>query len=225
MSKTAQDYLNLITSEHSSQPNFTAMISAMVAPYVQIQALLASIQALGGIFDLDTPPVGNQLDIIGALVGASRYLQEPIAGVFFTWDDTASDGWDSGIWQSPLNDTVLTVLPDDVYLTLIRAKIAANQWDGTTEGAYIIWQDLFPTLNLLIQDNENMSFIVAVQGEPLDVLTQALLTQGILPLRPEGVQITEYIIPTDTNPLFAWDIQNSFLNGWDTGSWGVEVIP
>lgn len=225
MTKQIQDYLNLITSEHRSQPNFTAMISFCVATQVQVQTLLDSMQAIGGIFDLDTPPVGNQLDIIGEFVGVSRNLEVPVEGVFFSWDDVSADGWEFGIWKDPINDQVLTVLPDDVYLTLIRAKIAANRWDGTTEGAYNIWAVLFPTLHLLIQDNTDMSFVVALQGMPLDSLTLVLLTSGILPLRPEGILISEYIVSVDTNPLFGWDIQNSYIQGWNNGSWGQEHAP
>ena len=225
MSKTVQNYLSLITSEHSDKPNFIAMIAAFVSPMVQVQALMQSMQALGGIFDLSTPPVGNQLDIIGQWVGASRYLEVPVTGVFFTWDDTSADGWDYGIWQSPQNDEALTVLPDDVYLTVILAKIAANNWDGTTEGAYAIWEILFPNYTLLIQDNENMSYAVGIQGTPLDSLTQALLTGGVIPLRPEGILISEYFVPIDTNAFFGWDIENTNIKGWDEGSWAVELAP
>jgi len=217
---TADTYLALITSEHRSQPKFGAMITADVSPQVQVQALLASMVPL---FDLDNPPVGNQLDIIGQWVGVSRNLLIPIANVFFEWDGTDAQGWDFGIWNSDVNPSVITVLPDDVYLILIRAKIAANHWDGTTEGAYKIWSILFPTLNLLIQDNQDMSYALAVQGAPLDSLTLALLTQGILPLRPEGVLITEYITPVDTQPLFGWDIESDFVKGWDESSWGIET--
>jgi hypothetical protein len=211
----AQDYLDLITSEHQNQPNFAAMIAACVAVPVQVQALLSSMIS---IFDLATPPVGDQLDIIGEWVGASRNLAIPITGVFFTWDSTGSLGWDNGIWEDAANSTAITVLPDDVYLTLIQATIAANYWDGTTEGAYAIWSILFPKLTLLIQDNQNMSYALGVQGYPLDALTLALLTGGYLDLRPEGVEITEYIVPADTNPFFGWDIEATAIQGWNHGS-------
>jgi hypothetical protein len=217
-----QDYLNLLTSEHQGQPNLAATISAPVSMCVQIQSLLTSIDTL---LDIGLAPVGHQLDMIGACVGASRYLQIPIAGAFFTWDDLTADGWDSGTWQSASLPSVLTVLPDDIFLKLIRAKIAANNWDGTTEGAYAAWAILLPGLNMLIQDYQNMSFTVAIQGAPLDIVTRTLLTRGILPLRPEGVLINEYIVPVDTNSLFGWDLAIPSVQGWDTGSWGIEIAP
>ena len=220
---TTQDYLNLITSEYAGQPNFTAMISADVATMVQVQALMDSMFP---IFDLSTPPVGNQLDIIGQWVGVSRNVSIPISGVFFTWDATAYLGWDFGTWQEP-GETTITTLPDDAYLTLILAKIAANNWDGTTNGAYKIWNQLFASagIEIFIQDNLNMSYAMIIAGAIISTLTQALITGGYIPLRPEGVQITGYYISVGTNPVFCWDLNQPLLKGWDQGYWATFVAP
>jgi hypothetical protein len=217
-----QKYLDLITSEHQDKPDFVATVSQSLAPMIQIQALLTSMIAL---FDLDTPPAGDQLDIIGRWVGISRKLHIPITGIFFTWDGPSANGWDFGVWQDPNNPGSVVILPDANYLILLRAKIAANHWDGTTESAYAVWNIILPGVNLLIQDGQNMSFIVAIQGTLIDSLTLALLTGGYLPLKPEGIRISEYIIPVDTGPLFGWDLGTAFIDGWESGSWGMEIPP
>ena len=219
---TVQDYLNLITSAFQNQPKYTAMITAGTSPYVQIQALM---QSMIPIFDLGNPPVGNQLDIIGQWAGVSREVDIPIsgAGVYFTWDGPANLGWDFGTWQPSNLPTDVTTLPDDAYLNLILAKIAANQWDGTTNGAYAIWDSLFPAFTILIQDYQNMSYAVGILGGVVSPLTLALITGGYIPLRPEGVEITEYFVAVDSNPLFGWDLENSNVSGWDTGSWAREI--
>ncbi len=217
---TTQTYLDLITSEYKDQPNFAATISTMTDLLVWVQGLMTSMIP---IFDVSLAPVGNQLDIIGQWVGVSRNLTKPIGGVFLTWDGTVSNGWDSGTWQG--SQTQITVLPDDVYLTLILARIAINNWDGTIDGAYTIWASVLPQYNLLIFDNQNMSFIAAIQGSIPDVLTQALITGGYFVPKPEGVLISNYVLPVDTNPFFAWDVQSSSMSGWDTGSWGNFVSP
>lgn len=222
MTNTIETYQDYITSEHSDKPNFMAMIALGVSPMVQVQSLLTSMIA---IFDIDNPPVGYQLDIIGQWAGVSRNLQFPITGVLFSWDGTAAVGWDMGVWPNPANPDSITTLDDATYLILVKAKIAANQWDGTTEGAYAIWAILFPNYNLLIQDNQNMSFVVAISGAVLDSLTLALLTQGYLPLRPEGVQISYFVVTTTASPLFFWDTEETAAMGWDEGSWGVFVTP
>jgi len=219
--KTTQDYLNLITSEYQRQPNFVATIKSVTDVLVQIQTLLASMIT---IFDLNLPPVGNQLDIIGQWVGASRNLSQPISSdAFFTWDGTVLNGWDSGTWSS--DQTEIITLPDDAYLTLIKATIAKNTWNGTIDGIYANWDALFPQYSLLIQDFQNMSFLVAIQGTVMDPVTQGLLTGGYLVPKPEGVRITNYVVPVDTNPLFAWDCDNDSLAGWDDGSWGKVMAP
>lgn len=216
MSNTIQDYLDLVTSEYQQQPNFMATVSFLVSFPVWVQTLLSSMIS---IFDLDTPPVGNQLDIIGQWVGISRQVNIPITGIYFTWDDVQSDGWDFGIWEPVPAQTSITSLPDDAYLTLIRAKIASNNWDGTTEGAYAIWSTVFPQFEILIIDHNNMSYDLAIIGGIVDSLTLALITGGYIPLRPEGIEVTNYYVSIDTNPAFAWDVENQYQQGWDQGSW------
>lgn len=217
---TIQDYIDLIPSENAQQPDFLAVITANVSMLVRIQELMQSMIPL---FDLDLPPVGNQLDIIGQWVGVSRNIAVPIPGVFFTWDGDASLGWDFGIWATSADQTEITVLPDAQYLTLIKAKIAANQWDGTTNGAYAIWNALFTNVTILIQDFQNMSYDLGIIGASLDSLTLALITGGYIPLRPEGVLINNYF--TSPGPVFAWDSDSALLQGWDTGLWATFVAP
>jgi hypothetical protein len=197
------------------------MISADVGIPLQVQSLLTQMIPL---FDLDLA-VGQQLDIIGLWVGVTRNVSIPITGVYFSWDGDYTVGWDYGTWQPSSAPTSITVLPDDAYKTLIRAKIAANNWDGTTDGAYTIWEQVFPETTILIQDNQNMTYDLAVVGGIIDSLTLALLTGGYIPLKPEGVQIAAYYVSVDSNPVFAWDVQSTLLAGWDQGSWVREIAP
>lgn len=215
------DYLNLITSAWRQKPNFIATVTIDVSVQLRVQFLLNAMLAL---FDLDLA-TGEQLDVIGQWVGISRNVSIPITGVYFSWDGAYTVGWDYGVWQPNLAPTNITVLPDDVYLTLIRAKIAANQWDGTTTGAYAIWDAVFPTITILIQDNQNMSYDLALVGGIVDSLTLALILGGYIPLKPEGVRVNEYFIPVDTNPLFGWDLDTAYIGGWDSASWARELTP
>lgn len=220
--KTTQQYLDLITSEHQGQPDFAGTITAVVDVLVQVQTLLVSMIE---IFDIDLNPVGNQLDIIGQWVGAPRTINSAFAGVFFTWDDLPSDGWDFGVWQQAGSPSAVVTLPDDVYLSFIKAKIGINQWDGTTLGIYAIWAEAFPQFNIMIQDNQNMSYIVIIQGTVPNSLFKALIVGGFIVPKPEGIRIADYVFPVDTNPIFAWDSDSAGLKGWDEGSWGVFVAP
>jgi hypothetical protein len=218
---TVASYTGLITSEYAQQPNFISMISQFAAIYVQIQTVF--LQMISA-FDLNQA-TGNQLDIIGQWVGVTRNVSIPISGVYFTWNGTQATGWNYGTWQPSNAPAQITSLPDDAFLTLIKAKIASNSWDGTINGAYAIWDALFTDFTILIQDNYNMSYNLAIVGGIVDSLTLALITGGYIPLRPEGVEVANYYVSTDTNPSFCWDVESTLLQGWNQGSWLKEVVP
>ena len=220
---TNEDYLNLITSEHRGKGKFEATVVAGVSPFSKLQAVMLGLPA---DFDIGSA-VGVQLDAVGAWIGRSRRIDTPLVGVYFTWDDLASDGWESGIWKGPFDpDSGLVDLPDDSYRVLLKAKIAANSWDGTIPGAYAIWATVFTNSQLVIQDNQDMSMVVGIAGQPLSIVDQALLTNGYIPLKPEGVRIQYYAIAPAAGALFAWGTDESAaLAGWDTGQWATELIP
>jgi hypothetical protein len=144
----------------------------------------------------------------------------PLTGVYFSLD-TAGLGFDEGTWQSPFDPTTgLIALPDDAYRTLLRAKIANNQWDGTVPGAYRFLSGLFPGNVLFIQDNQDMTMYVGIVGSvALDAVSYALLTGGYLDVKPSGVHIEGYVTPSiPGDPIFGFDVQNSLISGFDTGA-------
>jgi len=121
------DYTALITSEHRDKPRFMGTVGALVQPIVDQMNVLQSMPAK---FDLDNS-VGVQLDDVGLWVGVSRKIRTPLTGIYFSFD-IAGLGFDQGTWKGPFDpDTGLTVLDDDTYRLVIRAKIGANHWDGT----------------------------------------------------------------------------------------------
>lgn len=219
---TIDEYLSLITSEHRDKAKFESMVSLDVSLQVQVQSLMT--QMFTTLFDLDLA-YGAQLDIIGKWVGVSRRIKVPIPAVYFSWDADYTLGWEYGSWAPPSAPTSITELPDDAYRTLIRTKIAANRWDGTTTGAYTIWDSIFTAYTILIQDFQDMSYDLIIVGGIVDSLTLALLTGGYLPLKPEAIRINNYIVPVNDGPLFGWDLENDYIQGWETGSWGRELEP
>lgn len=219
--KTVEEYLALITSEHRDKPRFMATVRESIAPLVEVMNFLLSLPQA---FDLDEA-IGVQLDAVGLWVGISRRIATPITDVYFTWDDE-NLGWEYGVWKGPYDpDSGLIDLPDDFYRIVIKAKIAANHWDGTIPGAYEAWKIVFNDTPIVIQDNQNMSMVVGIPGTTLSPIWQELLTGGYIPLKPEGVQINYFSVSED-GPLFAWDVEEtSELAGWDIGSWGTVLIP
>ena len=158
-------YLTLVPSANSRQPNFVAELTALLQPLDAIQTMIAGIPAE---FDLDTA-IGAQLNVVGQWVGRSRQVKIPLVNVYFSFDTTGL-GWDQGYWQGPYDPSFgITVLDDFFYRILLRAVIAANQWDGTLQGAINDYGLLFNNLTtpgtiLIVQDNQDMTTTLGVAG-------------------------------------------------------------
>jgi hypothetical protein len=220
----SSEYLALITSAHAEKPRFMATVESSVAPFAAIQDVLKSLPAA---FDIDTA-VGVQLDTIGVWVGRSRRIDAALVGVYFAWDDTDATGWESGVWQGVYDpDSGLVDLPDDSYRRLLRAKIAANSWDGSIPDAYAVWESAFDAGSfILMQDNQDMSMVVGIAGSLLSAVDKALLVGGYLNLKPEGVRISHYAAAPVAGPLFAWDaVTSGAAAGWEAGNWAIEILP
>lgn len=153
-------YLGLITSEYAGQPNFTAWLSDT------LQIVDDGMNALIGMpsdFELASA-VGAQLDVIGAIVGVNRNVQIALS-------------------------TGTSILDDTHFRTLIQAKIAQNQWDGTTPAIYALWSSIFPDSQIQIIDNQNMTMQAVVTGLS-DPIYSDLLTAGLIIPKPSGVGLT-----------------------------------
>lgn len=144
-----QHYLDRIPPAHADLPKFTAMVKGVLQPFADAQAVLASLPAA---YDLDTA-VGVQLDRVGERVGRSRDITVPITNIWFSFSDPLR-GFSQGVWKGPYSgQTAVNTLDDDVYRKLLRAKIVANSWDGTVEGAQA-------ALDVFFDDPETHVFVV-----------------------------------------------------------------
>ena len=218
-----EEYLKLIPTQHRQKPKFMATLAGLVEPLCGLAELLENMRLA---FDLDKA-VGRQLDAVGERVGMSRRLHLPLDNVYFALD-TDGLGLDAGMWQGQ-GDPVegLASLPDDFYLLLIRAKIAANMWDGTVENAYAVWHSVFEGtgITMVIEDGQNMSMTFGLAGVlPTPALRQ-VLQQGYIQIKPEGVGITYYFVSSDDAPLFALDADTPSMAGLDIGVWGINLKP
>jgi Protein of unknown function (DUF2612) len=214
-------YTDLITSEHSQKPKFVATVDVSVSGGLRVEEVLDSFT---GDFDLDTA-IGAQLDVIGEWVGRSRLVSIPLTDVYFVLD--GYPGLDEGAWQGPYDpDSGLVALDDESYRFLIRAKIAANSWDGTIPSAYAVWQEAFNDGSIIIiQDNQDMSMVVGIAGMPPNAVTTALISGGYIPLKPAGVRVNYWALAQEAGPIFALDVDGigPALAGFDLGNWAAEL--
>lgn len=213
-------YLNLFTSEHQPRPNLLLVATILVQPLVDIQALVAGFPS---IFDIDRA-IGSQLDVVGQWVGISRNLAVPITGVYFSLDD-ATLGLDQGVMQGPFDPTSgLISLPDDEYRQVLYAKVALNQWDGTTPGAYAALAKVFGSSGneVLIFDLGGMHMALGLLGPGLTPILQALFVGGYLNIRPSGVDLDAHYTPGALGaPYFGLDAETPVISGLDVGAFGV----
>jgi len=141
-------------------------------------------------FDIENA-VGVQLDKIGGIVGRQRLL-----------DFQPSDGSSA-------------MLEDDMYRIVLKAKVAINHWDGTIPGMYELWWNLLPDYKVFIQDNQNMTMTVFLEGYTPDLLIELIEHDYIIP-RPQGVGLRIVIRVTEefTDIYYTAVATNEVIREW-----------
>ncbi len=222
MIPTLQDALNLIPPPNNCQPNFMSWYQA------NIQILIDTIDVLSDFSDAFYigSAVGPQLDVIGTILGVSRLITfDPPGGL------------------SPF-------LTDDYYRLVLYAKILKNQWHGTIPEIYAFWKKFLPQYPILIQDNQNMTMNMLIFGMNDDIsgeklfswdtqdtnhdgwnigywggvlngMLRNLVANGYFMPKPAGVMI-QYAF--SDQPIFAWDQETTYLQGWNQGNW-IHLVP
>ena len=223
---TIDEYRKLLTHAHATKPRFVATVDTVVSPMAKLQS---ELQGLVAHFDLDTA-VGVQLDCCGEWIGLSRRVDMPLQGIYFAWG-VEDVGWSEGAWKSifdPIDGAVS--VPDETYRRMLTARVAFNRWNGSVPGAYAILQLLFkPDVVISIEDWQDMTFVIALAGGIVDATLRALLTHGLIAIKPAGVQIRYYAVPPVSGPLFVWGTPDGVVSdgaaGWGTGQWAEHIIP
>ena len=193
-------YIGRLTHEYVHSPKLNALLYVLLKKFDDVSQCLTKLDTS---VDLDSA-VGVQLDMLGVIAQASRVLPfQPSFGV------------------SP-------VLDDASYRIYIKAKIGQNQWDGTITSLYLLWRQLFPTIGVVIADNQNMSATLFISGSPSSIIldmiagyavngaTSGVVQNGLIVPRPEGV---EFLYEFGGLPAFGFDLDNSFVAGFDVGKW------
>lgn len=165
------EYLEKITSAHISRTRFMAWLKALLELVCAAGTLAEGMDAA---FFVENA-VGKQLDMIGAVVGISREL--PFSSAHIT------DG----------------VMADTEYRNAILAKILRNQWDGTNGSLPLLWQAVYPSLQMEYTDNQDMTMTVTVRGAISNELSEMIQAGMIVPV-PAGVGVTYIIYNSEIPP-------------------------
>jgi hypothetical protein len=107
------------------------------------------------------------------------------------------------------------ILSDSDFRTLIYAKIAQNQWNGSIASIYTLWNQIYPGSRMTFIDNQNMTCTIILASSTLTSLQLQMIENGLILPRPQGV---EYDFTTAMEPIFGFDLSNSVIAGFDLGN-------
>ena len=126
------------------------------------------IETMGEAFDINNAS-GEQLDIIGEMVGISRLL--PVVPTIGNRE-----------------------MDDDEYLMCIRMSIARNNWDGTNESAVRLYEDVLGSaFSIYYIDNQDMTVDINITGVSTIREAEVLFLTDVL-LVPAGVAKNAVVI-------------------------------
>ena len=188
---SVDDYLKLVPWQHR-RPKFLATLRSILSGLVDEMNLAHN---MGRRFDLDSA-IGAQLEQIGEWVGLTRR-------------DVESFNY-SGIFP----------LPDNIYRNLVKAKIAANHWNGTMPGAYEAWESVFRRQSVIaIEDHQDMSMTMYVIGMDGSGIFKEVIKHGLISFKPAGVRIKYLFSDPFGSKFLAWGKENEIFAGWGKGNW------
>lgn len=184
--KETSYYLDLLTSQYRNSTKLNDWLEAYLN---MLNDASITVEGMYGFFALDSA-LGDQLDILGEIIGQSRTLSfQPTSGS--------------------------SILDDTNYRLLLKAKIVKNHWNGQIGSLVSAWSVLFPDGQIIVTDNQDMSMDVLIVGN-FDSLTQELIENGYIVPKPEGVKVNYAF---GTLPVFGYDLDTGYVAGYDTGSW------
>lgn len=183
-----------VAMQYKESARFLASISALADKCQELESALLSLKEISDI-DLSQ---GVQLDVIGDIVGVSRYIPKSVTIPFFGFYDNGLGstvfGEDGNIaigsrFREELeSNTATTVLQDPEFRTLIRAKIYKNHSIGTPEDIIAGLNYIFNSREVYIDDSGGMKISVLLT-RPVSLAEKVLIEElDILP-RPNGVSM------------------------------------
>lgn len=217
-----------IATQYKASEKFRAYIRALMAQSQELEGVFTAIAESRDI-DLAT---GDQLDIIGEIVGVSRLVNGVIVVPFFGFEGVllaqpfGEEGnlWVGGRFYEEGEETTGTsVLADPEYRLLIRAKIVRNHSKGTCEDIMNALTYLFDGApSGIVDDIGGMAIDIGI-GRQLTNIEYALITElDILP-RPAGVRINR-IINYTSGAVFGFEGQPGVLGFGEEGDPSVGGI-
>jgi hypothetical protein len=172
-----------IYAQYRDKPKFVAWIGINGEIGNEIETAYQGVRVS---YDIDNANT-NELDIIGRIVVINRSFESVVE---YESDQYGRNQFGSAQFM-PSQGTTDQQLNDDIYRLLIKAKIAKNTNDATLDGIIQALAFIVETDDIMILDNENMSFDIEF-GSLTDLERLVLTNFDIVP-EPQGVRFNGYI--------------------------------
>ena len=211
-------YTGLITNYHATKPLFYQHVDLSTRPLVDVSLVMSDLIEA---FDIDYA-TGVQLDALGKWIGLSRTVSAPIAGIYLEFDKEKV-GWDQGVWQGKFDpDDGFTDLTDEIYRTVLKVKIAINNWNGQNDTIPDILDSALSGtgLKMAIVDNQDMSISVWLVPDkeaflnPTErlIFDSAINNGNIVGIPADFIPSQYGVNPLDRLPAeLGWVIKNNYL--------------
>ena len=213
------DFWDTVLSQYANSPNLIAILSAFAQGVDQTSNF---DNFYTNIWNLPTA-TGYGLDLWGRILGISRSVPVDTAIGYFAFDDPVY-GFDNpgAPMVTPTSPATLTrqiTLGDTDYKYLLMAKAALNIGQGTSAGIMNVLNTFFNEYESGVFTSEMnwpgpLTFNVCQSGNTLSPTNLSILC--ILAIRPPGCSVN-YTVTTGNGPLFGFDVENSYLSGFDAG--------
>jgi hypothetical protein len=183
-----------IINEYRDKPRMVKWLTLL--PQVANEKLEPAIDQVYGSYDVDSVK-GELLDVIGRIVGIPRPILRGAAYDVFGY--AGNDNY-TNYNVAPYIGAGAEVdapLNNDLYRKLIKAKIARNVSDGTSDSIIQLLEIVIGVKVTALTSNGDKSFDIGIASE-LDNTTQYLLDNFDLIPRPQGTRIGQiFILPTN----------------------------
>ncbi|NMX42961.1 DUF2612 domain-containing protein [Pseudomonas sp. WS 5407] len=187
-----------VINEYRDKPRITKWLALL--PEIANDHLEKALGQVYGSYDVDTV-TGEQLDIIGRIVGVARPILRGAAYDVFGY--AGNDAYTNFNIAPYIGDGTMVDAPlnNDLYRKLIKAKIARNVSDGTIDSIIQLVEMIIGIEVTALVDNGDMSFDIGI-ASALDNTTTYLIENFDLIPRPQGTRIGEiFILPVNISDV------------------------
>ena len=169
----------------------------LAIPATQTNDLFTTATAIANSYDIDTN-IGEQLNVIGRIVVINRDILQDIDLIVteFTSDVDAdkSEFGDPGTQFSSKTTQEDATASDAAYRKMLKGKIQKNNKDATIDDVIRTAQQLEPTNQAKVINNQDMTFQLQFRDQPEQNTLDLINNSDIIPTIPGVEQILPPII-------------------------------